>query len=962
VTDTVLGAGVRILNASFVPTDSTNYSSSTNSVTLTVNKATPTITWNNPADITNGTALSGIQLNAIGSVLGSFVYNPISGTILAIGTHTLDTTFTPTDSANYTTATDSVQINVISKSVPTITWVNPSPIIYGTALSGTQLNAESSVPGSLTYNPASGVILGAGTRTLNVSFIPTDTTNYSNVTTSVSLTVNKATTSITWSNPSNITYGTAISSTQLNAVGSVPGSMSYNPAAETILGAGTKTLNATFTPTDSANYSTSTDSVQINITKVTPAITWNNPSNITYGTALSGTQLNAVSATQGTFTYNPVSGTVLGAGARTLNTTLTPVDSTNYTTATASVSINVTKVTPTITWANPENITNGTALSATQLNAIGSVPGSFVYNPVSGTVLAAGIHTLNTTFTPTDGTNYTTATASVAINVTEKITPTITWTNPGAITYGTALSGTQLNANSGGIAGFFVYSPASGTVLPAGSHTLNVTFNPTNTATYNSATASVTLNVNKASTSITWSNPTAITYGTALSGTQLNAVGSRPGTLVYDPVSGSVLGAGTKTLNVTFTPTDSTNYSSATGNVTLIVNKATPTITWNNPANITGGTALSGTQLNATSATAGTFTYNPASGTVLAVGTHTLQATLTPTDGTNYTSVSRSVTINVTQLPPIANFTGTPTSGNTPIVVQFTDSSTNTPTSWSWNFGDGDTSTTQNPSHTYTGEGLFTVTLTVTNAGGSNTTSRIDYISTTDASIHTPAARFESNVTNGTIPLTVQFNDTSLRNPTSWEWNFGDGSENSTDQNPVHTYEEIGRYNVTLRATNNFGYNVLTRTNYITVRTLIPIAAFTVTTITPTTIQFNDMSDGAPTSWLWDFGDNTTSTEQHPMHVYNTTGVYNVSLRVINAHGSDNISRDINADITSADLVISSEDQRLVVSTTSNAVQIAQSSDLVDAVVSSVSSGIGVGTILILVIGGVIVLRAFEWL
>jgi YVTN family beta-propeller protein len=77
------------------------------------------------------------------------------------------------------------------------------------------------------------------------------------------------------------------------------------------------------------------------------------------------------------------------------------------------------KSTPTITWSNPSDIVIGTPLSDTQLNATASVPGTFNYTPSAGTLLNAGIWTLNVSFTPTDTTNYTTATASVQINVSE---------------------------------------------------------------------------------------------------------------------------------------------------------------------------------------------------------------------------------------------------------------------------------------------------------------------------------------------------------------------------------------------------------------------------------------------------------------------------------------------------------------------------------------------------------------
>jgi hypothetical protein len=77
------------------------------------------------------------------------------------------------------------------------------------------------------------------------------------------------------------------------------------------------------------------------------------------------------------------------------------------------------------------------------------------------------------------------------------------------------------------------------------------------------------------------------------------------------------------------------------------VNKATPAITWATPKAITHGTPLSATQLNATSKVAGTFTYSPAAGTVLAVGNQKLTVTFTPTNATDYTTATASVTLTV---------------------------------------------------------------------------------------------------------------------------------------------------------------------------------------------------------------------------------------------------------------------------------------------------------------------------
>src|SRR5207253_3641525 len=116
--------------------------------------------------------------------------------------------------------------------------------------------------------------------------------------------------------------------------------------------------------------------------------------------------------------YTPAAGAVLDAGsAQTLSVSFTPTDATNYTTATKTVSITVLKATPVITWATPADITYGTALSTTQLNATASGPGTFVYTPAAGTVLDAGAAQLSVAFTPTDAANYTTATKTVGISV-----------------------------------------------------------------------------------------------------------------------------------------------------------------------------------------------------------------------------------------------------------------------------------------------------------------------------------------------------------------------------------------------------------------------------------------------------------------------------------------------------------------------------------------------------------------
>jgi len=132
---------------------------------------------------------------------------------------------------------------------------------------------------------------------------------------------------------------------------------------------------------------------------------------------------------------------------------------------------------PTITWATPTPIQDGTALSATQLNALASVPGVYTYAPAATTVLPLGKNTLKVTFIPTEA-KYETISTTVEIEVLAKAK--LTWANPASVTEGTALSATQLNATAT-IPGTFIYSPAATNVLSAGKQVLKATFTPTDT-------------------------------------------------------------------------------------------------------------------------------------------------------------------------------------------------------------------------------------------------------------------------------------------------------------------------------------------------------------------------------------------------------------------------------------------------------------------------------------------------
>jgi Flp pilus assembly CpaE family ATPase len=611
----------------------------------------PVITWPMPAAIAYGTVLGAAELNAKSSAPGRFTYTPAAGEMLAAGTHTLSVTFTPADATGYTTAQAAVSLTV-TKATPAVAWPTPAPIECGAPLSSAQLNATASVPGRFDYTPAEGAVLAAGAQTLTATFTPTDSVDYTTAQASVSFIVAKAKPIITWHEPASIDFGTALDGAQLNATASVRGTFVYTPDAGTVLSVGVHTLSATFTPADATNYTATQSEVSLVVTKVTPPVKWPTPDSIVYGTALGSAQLNATAPVPGKYVYIPSAGAVLTAGTHTPSVTFTPSDSMNYSGSQAAVSLTVVKATPSVTWPAPASIAYGTALSAAQLNATASVPGKFAYNPGAGEILAAGTHTLSAVFTPTDSTDYAAAQATVAFTVAKAKPTTITWPTPTPIPHGTRLSAAQLNATAS-VPGNFVYSPGTGEVLPKGTHTLVVTFTPAD-ANFPEVQATVQLTVTKAMPVITWLAPAPISYGTVLSSSQLNATASVQGTFVYTPAAGEILAAGTHALSVTFTPKDSSDDASAQATVQLTVTKATPIITWPAPPAISYGAALSGAQLNATALIPGNFVYTPSAGNVIAVGTQTLSVTFTPTDTANFTTAQATVSLVVEGLQNIS--------------------------------------------------------------------------------------------------------------------------------------------------------------------------------------------------------------------------------------------------------------------------------------------------------------------
>ena len=237
---------------------------------------------------------------------------------------------------------------------------------------------------------------------------------------------------------------------------------------------------------------------------------------------------------------------------------------------------------------------------------------------------------------------------------------------------------------------------------------------------------------------------------------------------------------------------------------------------------------------------------------------------------------------------PTASFTSNKSIGCAPLMVNFTNNSTNF-NNCMWYFGNTNTSATNNPTTVYTTPGVYTITLVVFDNSGQN-----DSITQTITVVDNPIANFSVSQTTGcALDNSFQFTNNSA-NAVSYTWDFGDGTS-SNDTSPTHTYLNPGSYNVKLIATSNYGCQDIEIKNSLITIFAKPNIQFTSNTTSTcdvnTTFNFTDNTVGA-TTWNWNLGDGTTSSNQNLSHQYNAIGNYNVTLIVTNNNGcSDTLSQ-----------------------------------------------------------------------
>jgi len=484
----------------------------------------------------------------------------------------------------------------------TINFPNPGPLTYGAGPITLAATATSGWPIAYTLVSGPATLLGNGRTSTGAGsvVVQADQSGNTDYTAAASvqdtIIVNREATSVTWLTPAPIPYGTPLSATQLDATASVAGNFSYTPPATTVLNAGTQILSVTFTPSGS-NYATSTGSVMLVVNPTPTTVVWSNPTAITYGTALSATQLDA-SATPvnaGSFVYTPAVGAVLNAGSNPLSVTFTP-SNTNYAASTGGATLQVNPAGQSISFTTP-------------------APATAVYN-TSFTVAAS-------------------SSSGLAINYTSSGS----CTNSGATYTITSGSGTcKVIASQPGNSNYLAAVPRSeSTAVLSATPTVTFTGAPA-TAQYGSMFTLVATTNSTASVIITATNPSTC----ALSGS------SSPATVTI------LKGSGTCKFTASW-PADA-DYSFATLSQTTAATRLASVITWATPAPITYGMALGSAQLDATASTAGNFTYSPAVGRIESVGTSTLKVTFTPSS-TNYTTTSDTVMLQVVAQPTTTSIT-----------------------------------------------------------------------------------------------------------------------------------------------------------------------------------------------------------------------------------------------------------------------------------------------------------------
>jgi aspartate 1-decarboxylase len=448
---TIVGAGTSVITASFTPTDTDNYeSTATASLTFTVMKNTPSLTWSNVSKNLGDTNFTLTPPTT--SVPGTYTYTSATpsvislngdvATVAGMGTSVITANFTPVDTNNYGTTSKTITITV-NATAQTITRTSTSPTspvksetYTPTATASSSLTVAISIASgsSSVCSISAGIVSFTAAGSCVIQYNQSGNASYAAATqVTETLTIGRETPTFTWSNASKTLGDSTFTVTAPTVTGSLAGSFTYSSATTsvisisgstfTVVGAGTSVITATFTPTDSANYNTATTNMTITVGSASQAITRTSTSpsspvksgtytptatassSLTVAISIAAGSSSVCSISAGIVTFNSVGSCVIQYNQS---------GNSNYLAATqVTETLSIGQEVPTFTWAGVSKV-YGETFSLTAPTP--STPGTFTYSSATtsvvtislgtATIVSNGTSVITATFTPNDTTNF----------------------------------------------------------------------------------------------------------------------------------------------------------------------------------------------------------------------------------------------------------------------------------------------------------------------------------------------------------------------------------------------------------------------------------------------------------------------------------------------------------------------------------------------------------------------------
>ena len=615
---TIVGAGTTKITGSTAANDA--YSASSAEMTLTVNKATPTLTDVSATSITYGQTLANSKITGTAkvganTVAGTFIWTDATSTAPGAGNHSLGYKFTPTDTKNINPVTGKVTLSV-GKKGGYLTGITATGITYGQTLNSSVISHTDGIAGTFAWKTPS-TKPSAGTQAYEYTFTPTDSTNYAPYSGTVSVVVAKANPTISATPKNAITYGQTLDSAGINGTATgvsgetLAGTWSYVNASTipSVSDSGSTAYTITFTP-NSTNYNPKsvTVTIQVNPATLTTSDVVVSSAPITYGQKLSSSVLTVVSSkTPGTVAWvnGDVTPSVTDSGVTQYAVRFTP-DSANYKSLDLTATVVVNKANPEVTpdiknTLSASEITFGQTLADSRITGDTPVPGYYTWsNPsIAPSVGNSESTEYDVTFIPSDETNYTRSTTKLTVKVnpyTAQITSDIKASlSTSQITYGDTLAMSSITGTNpvdmlgNPIAGSYVWVDGSETPEVADSDRTryDVVFKPVDSVNYTEVSGvQLTVTVIKATPVITPEmeatiQATTITYNQSLADSQLSGTTPIAGHYewVDDTIEPSVSDSNVTKYSVRFVPDDLDNNNIVEGiTCKLIINKATPDV------------------------------------------------------------------------------------------------------------------------------------------------------------------------------------------------------------------------------------------------------------------------------------------------------------------------------------------------------------------------------------------------